>query len=67
MVKHLGREVKLAEDVRTAQAGVPVACDMCTRELIVAEAPDTPVVCETCWELLTGKSRAADQGFDLGI
>jgi len=67
MVKHLGREVKLAEDIRTAGAGVPVSCDMCNRELIVASQPETPVVCAHCYELLEGKNRAADLGFDLGI
>lgn len=70
MVKHMGREVERAEDVRdlaTATPGIPVDCDMCRRELLVAALGDKPVVCAHCYELLLGKLQAADLGFDLGI
>lgn len=67
MAEHLGREVSLALDIRTAEAGVPVSCDMCNRELIVACALETPVVCQSCWDLLAGKHVAASNGFELGI
>lgn len=70
MVKHLGHEVKLALDVRTAgtgQPGYPTDCDMCSTELLVAEVTKIPVVCPKCWDLLEGKEIAEARGFDLGI
>jgi ribosomal protein S27E len=69
MVKHLGHEVKLAHDIRTAgkEPGYPVDCDMCSTELVVAEISETPVVCQKCWDLLEGKEIAEARGFDLGI
>jgi hypothetical protein len=67
MAKHQGIEVKLARTVDTAEAGVPVSCHMCDRELLVAQVDDTPVVCEKCWDLLEGKDIASLSGFDLGI
>ena len=70
MAKHLGHEVNLVQDVRTAgtdQSGYPTDCDMCLTELLVAELPDGPVVCQKCWDLLEGKEIAEARGFELGI
>lgn len=70
MAKHLGREVELAIDIRTAQTdepGVPVDCDMCHRELLVAQLHEQPVVCAACWALLEQRDQAESNGFSLGI